>query len=320
MLYTCPHACAFRKDPGHGEMERKEVAGALTTLAAAPGWLALARGGRASFADLARLLSPRQPPSLHHVVPDRRSFSPGRYVLARTHPSPDGPSTPLRPAQPLTSCPPWSLRFSLSPLLPAKTSSACCSGRPLCLGRCQVSRPRAGTPGDARSRHADPCLRPVLFAGLTPRVRLPPSPVPSRGAAAAAPSPARSCSPCSHQPRASPLTLVLVRSVSSAEPSPEDKAASILAAVPDNSILTKTGTVLAGTGVAAALISNEIYVRSASSLVAPPGSRACPGARPAPRGRRCSLQGTCRPGWTGSGEAVCEAGGRDLLALAWMGH
>jgi hypothetical protein len=44
------------------------------------------------------------------------------------------------------------------------------------------------------------------------------------------------------------------------EPSPDDKAASIINSVPSTSLWTKTGGVVLGTAVAAAAVSTELYV------------------------------------------------------------
>ena len=44
------------------------------------------------------------------------------------------------------------------------------------------------------------------------------------------------------------------------EPTPDEKAAEIINAVPSSSLWSKTGGVILGTGVAAAAVSTELYV------------------------------------------------------------
>lgn len=50
---------------------------------------------------------------------------------------------------------------------------------------------------------------------------------------------------------------------SSPEPTPDEKAASIINSVPQSNLFTKTGGVILGTGLTAAAISSELYVRRA---------------------------------------------------------
>lgn len=54
--------------------------------------------------------------------------------------------------------------------------------------------------------------------------------------------------------------------MTSAEPTPDEKAASIINSVPQSNLFTKTGGVILGTGLTAAAISSELYVRSGIHL------------------------------------------------------
>lgn len=51
------------------------------------------------------------------------------------------------------------------------------------------------------------------------------------------------------------------RVADNAEPSPDEKASQIINKVPSSSLWTKTGGILLGTGLTAAAVSNELYVR-----------------------------------------------------------
>lgn len=52
------------------------------------------------------------------------------------------------------------------------------------------------------------------------------------------------------------------------EPTPDEKAASIINSVPSNSLWTKTGGLVLGTGLTAAAISSEIYVVNEETVLA----------------------------------------------------
>lgn len=52
------------------------------------------------------------------------------------------------------------------------------------------------------------------------------------------------------------------------EPSPEEKATSIINSVPQTSLFTKTSGVLLGTGLTAAAISSELYVANEETVLA----------------------------------------------------
>lgn len=54
----------------------------------------------------------------------------------------------------------------------------------------------------------------------------------------------------------------------SAEPTPEEKATSIINSVPSTSLFTKTSGVLLGTGLTAAAISSELYVANEETVLA----------------------------------------------------
>jgi hypothetical protein len=65
------------------------------------------------------------------------------------------------------------------------------------------------------------------------------------------------CPPC--------LDTLYANAATSAEPTPDEKAASIINSVPQSNLFTKTGGVILGTGLTAAAISSELYVRSRGS-------------------------------------------------------
>ena len=54
--------------------------------------------------------------------------------------------------------------------------------------------------------------------------------------------------------------LGLMQSLIGIEPTPDEKAESIINSVPSSSLFTKTGGVVLGTAVTAAAISTELYV------------------------------------------------------------
>ena len=57
-------------------------------------------------------------------------------------------------------------------------------------------------------------------------------------------------------------------STPSVEPTPDEKATSIINSVPSTSLFTKTGGVLLGTGLTAAAISSELYVANEETVLA----------------------------------------------------
>lgn len=54
---------------------------------------------------------------------------------------------------------------------------------------------------------------------------------------------------------------------SGSNPPPEQKAAEIIQSVPSNNLVTKTGTVVLGTGLLATAISQELYVMNEETVV-----------------------------------------------------
>ncbi|KAF8596881.1 hypothetical protein BDV93DRAFT_610667 [Ceratobasidium sp. AG-I] len=63
------------------------------------------------------------------------------------------------------------------------------------------------------------------------------------------------------------LAAVQSRQLSDARPPPEQRANALIDALPGNSLVSKTGSVVLGTGIAAAAISQEIYVVNEETIV-----------------------------------------------------
>ncbi|KAJ9102358.1 hypothetical protein QFC21_002758 [Naganishia friedmannii] len=61
---------------------------------------------------------------------------------------------------------------------------------------------------------------------------------------------------------------MFAKQIVKAEPSPEEKATSIINSVPQTSLFTKTSGVLLGTGLTAAAISSELYVANEETVLA----------------------------------------------------
>lgn len=66
-----------------------------------------------------------------------------------------------------------------------------------------------------------------------------------------------------------------MRDANQTEPTPDEKASSIINSVPGSSLWTKTGGVVLGTAVTAAAVSTELYVRFVGTTIFRKGGGRC---------------------------------------------